>query len=316
SSPLMASQMAISSACIPFSSPNSLPSSKPYPLSRTLARALACGSRSSPSQSHLRQPFLPPKLAHLFLSLFLSPLKPSLPERSVFHSYKELYDMLLCFGSYYGAGLCRMYILSNLLQHRANTPGWLDVKSNNCCTSCSLRWSYRSSCTVNPEYYILLLSFVAFLTLFVDYQTLRTVKFAMIENKTNDNQFRPLLSKIQIDAHVGGVNDLAFSHPNKQLCVITCVIQLKVWDAASGSKQYTFEGHEAPVYSVCPHYKENIQFIFSTTLDGKIKAWLYDNLGSRVDYDNLESFGGYGGPMRSYGRMYDSLYFDDVSIYI
>ena len=26
----------------------------------------------------------------------------------------------------------------------------------------------------------------------------------------------------QIDAHVGSVNDLAFSHPNKQLCVITC----------------------------------------------------------------------------------------------
>jgi len=98
-----------------------------------------------------------------------------------------------------------------------------------------------------------------------------------------------------------------------------------VWDAATGAKQYTFEGHEAPVYSVCPHYKENIQvkcqcfsdcssaappkrkkrkvgcafmivniscsfvfmcqFIFSTAVDGKIKAWLYDNLGSRVDYD-------------------------------
>lgn len=27
------------------------------------------------------------------------------------------------------------------------------------------------------------------------------------------------------------------------------------------------------------------QFIFSTALDGKIKAWLYDNVGSRVDYD-------------------------------
>ena len=26
----------------------------------------------------------------------------------------------------------------------------------------------------------------------------------------------------QIDAHVGAVNDLAFSHPNKQLSVITC----------------------------------------------------------------------------------------------
>ncbi|OAY36934.1 topless-related protein 1 [Manihot esculenta] len=92
---------------------------------------------------------------------------------------------------------------------------------------------------------------------------------------------------LEIDAHVGGVNDLAFSTPHKQLCVITCGDDktIKVWDAGTGSKQYTFEGHEAPVYSVCPHYKENIQFIFSTALDGKIKAWLYDNLGSRVDYE-------------------------------
>lgn len=92
---------------------------------------------------------------------------------------------------------------------------------------------------------------------------------------------------LEIDAHVGGVNDLAFSNPNKQLCVITCGDDktIKVWDAGTGAKQYTFEGHEAPVYSVCPHYKENIQFIFSTALDGKIKAWLYDNMGSRVDYD-------------------------------
>ncbi|KAM7480314.1 hypothetical protein LguiA_028527 [Lonicera macranthoides] len=92
---------------------------------------------------------------------------------------------------------------------------------------------------------------------------------------------------LEIDAHIGGVNDLAFSHPNKQLCVITCGDDktIKVWDAATGARQHIFEGHEAPVYSVCPHYKENIQFIFSTALDGKIKAWLYDNLGSRVDYD-------------------------------
>ncbi|KAL8497190.1 hypothetical protein ACS0TY_020759 [Phlomoides rotata] len=92
---------------------------------------------------------------------------------------------------------------------------------------------------------------------------------------------------LEIDAHVGGVNDLAFSHPHKQLSVITCGDDklIKVWDASTGTKQYSFEGHEAPVYSVCPHHKENIQFIFSTALDGKIKAWLYDNLGSRVDYD-------------------------------
>ncbi|XP_073010395.1 protein TPR3 [Typha latifolia] len=92
---------------------------------------------------------------------------------------------------------------------------------------------------------------------------------------------------LEIDAHAGGVNDIAFAHPNKQLCIITCGDDktIKVWDATNGTKQYTFEGHDAPVYSVCPHYKENIQFIFSTALDGKIKAWLYDNLGSRVDYD-------------------------------
>ncbi|KAL6002294.1 Protein TOPLESS-RELATED PROTEIN 2 [Asimina triloba] len=92
----------------------------------------------------------------------------------------------------------------------------------------------------------------------------------------------------QIDAHNGGVNDIAFAHPNKQLCIITCgddkTIKV-VWDAVIGRRQYIFEGHEAPVYSVCPHYKEAIQFVFSTAIDGKIKAWLYDCLGSRVDYD-------------------------------
>ncbi|KAH7573515.1 hypothetical protein JRO89_XS03G0162800 [Xanthoceras sorbifolium] len=91
---------------------------------------------------------------------------------------------------------------------------------------------------------------------------------------------------LQIDAHVGGVNDLAFSHPNKQLCIVTCGDDklIKVWEL-SGRKLFQFEGHDAPVYSVCPHQKENIQFIFSTAVDGKIKAWLYDNVGSRVDYD-------------------------------
>ncbi|KAL6293086.1 hypothetical protein ACE6H2_001228 [Prunus campanulata] len=95
-----------------------------------------------------------------------------------------------------------------------------------------------------------------------------------------------LRQHLEIDAHIGNVNDLAFSHPNKQLCVITCGDDklIKVWDL-SGRMLFNFEGHEAPVYSICPHQKENIQFIFSTAVDGKIKAWLYDNVGSRVDYD-------------------------------
>ncbi|KAG6397162.1 hypothetical protein SASPL_143327 [Salvia splendens] len=96
-----------------------------------------------------------------------------------------------------------------------------------------------------------------------------------------------LRQHLEIDAHIGGVNDIAFAHPNKQLCIVTCGDDktIKIWDAVAGRRLYTFEGHEAPVYSVCPHYKENIQFIFSTAIDGKIKAWLYDSLGSRVDYD-------------------------------
>ncbi|KAF8412884.1 hypothetical protein HHK36_000856 [Tetracentron sinense] len=96
-----------------------------------------------------------------------------------------------------------------------------------------------------------------------------------------------LRQHLEIDAHIGGVNDIAFAHPNKQLCIVTCGDdkKIKVWDAVAGRRQYVFDGHEAPVYSVCPHYKENIQFIFSTAIDGKIKAWLYDCLGSRVDYD-------------------------------
>ncbi|XP_020537820.1 topless-related protein 4 isoform X2 [Jatropha curcas] len=91
----------------------------------------------------------------------------------------------------------------------------------------------------------------------------------------------------EIEAHVGSVNDLAFSYPNERLSVVTCGDDrvIKVWDPVTGNPKFTFEGHDAPVYSVCPHHKESIQFIFSTATDGKIKAWLYDHGGSRVDYD-------------------------------
>ncbi|XP_044335139.1 protein TPR1 [Triticum aestivum] len=91
---------------------------------------------------------------------------------------------------------------------------------------------------------------------------------------------------VEIEAHSGGVNDIAFSLPNKQLCAVTCGDDklIRVWDM-HGQKIYSFEGHEAPVYSVCPHDIGPVQFIFSTSVDGKIKAWLYDDLGSRVDYD-------------------------------
>lgn len=33
----------------------------------------------------------------------------------------------------------------------------------------------------------------------------------------------------------------------------------QVWDVVSFARNYTFEGHKAPMYYVCPRYKENIQ---------------------------------------------------------
>ncbi|KAL0291040.1 UNVERIFIED_CONTAM: Topless-related protein 1 [Sesamum angustifolium] len=94
--------------------------------------------------------------------------------------------------------------------------------------------------------------------------------------------------KLEIDAHVGSVNDLAFSKPHDKVVLVSCGDDklIQVWDAVTGSKQYTFEGHEAPVYSVCPHVKENVHFLFSISKRGEIKAWLFDNLGSRVTYDS------------------------------
>ncbi|KAF8380486.1 hypothetical protein HHK36_027973 [Tetracentron sinense] len=79
----------------------------------------------------------------------------------------------------------------------------------------------------------------------------------------------------KIDAHIGGVNDLAFSHPNKQLSVITCGDEktIKVWDAANGTKQYIFEA--------CPHIRFN--------KEGKLLAVSANENGIKIlaNADNL-----------------------------
>ncbi|XP_042004368.1 topless-related protein 1-like [Salvia splendens] len=92
--------------------------------------------------------------------------------------------------------------------------------------------------------------------------------------------------KFEIDAHIGSVNDLAFSKPNKMLVIISCGDDklIKVWDAATGAKLYTFEGNKDPVYSLFPGLKRDIHFLFSISISGEIKVWLFDNKGSRVAY--------------------------------
>ncbi|XP_074312655.1 topless-related protein 4-like isoform X2 [Silene latifolia] len=96
-----------------------------------------------------------------------------------------------------------------------------------------------------------------------------------------------LRNHLEIDAHAGNVSDLAFTILDKQLCIITCGDDktIKVWGATSGSKLLTFEGHEAPVHSVCPYHRDNYQFLFSASVDGKIKAWVYDQRDPRADYN-------------------------------
>ncbi|XP_022892695.1 protein TPR3-like isoform X3 [Olea europaea var. sylvestris] len=91
---------------------------------------------------------------------------------------------------------------------------------------------------------------------------------------------------LEIDAHDGSVNDLAFAKPYNKLVAISCGDDklIQVWDTVTGAKQFTFEGHGAPVYSLCPHENENIHFVFSISTSGQMKAWLFDNMGSRITY--------------------------------
>ncbi|KAL4650810.1 hypothetical protein ACB092_01G115100 [Castanea dentata] len=97
--------------------------------------------------------------------------------------------------------------------------------------------------------------------------------------------------KLETDAHVGNVNDLAFTVHHRQLLVITCRSdnKTKVWDVHDGTNVFTIGDCGAAVYSVCPCTKIAFVYIFSTFVDGKMKGWLYDNNNKFVqavfDYD-------------------------------
>lgn len=95
-----------------------------------------------------------------------------------------------------------------------------------------------------------------------------------------------LRNYLEIEAHEGSVNDIAFKNLNYRLYIITCGEDklIKMWDASTGTKKYTFEGHESSVCSVCPHQIGNIQFFFSVATDGKIKVWPYFDRICAADY--------------------------------
>lgn len=59
----------------------------------------------------------------------------------------------------------------------------------------------------------------------------------------------------------------------------------------------------------------NYRFSFQVAID---TATPVDDAGTSGNFmmNGPDAFGGYGGPMRNYGRMYGSLDFDDVSIFV
>ncbi|XLR59997.1 hypothetical protein S83_010669 [Arachis hypogaea] len=95
----------------------------------------------------------------------------------------------------------------------------------------------------------------------------------------------------EIDAHDGSVNDLAFSrqkpHSSVILMLITCGDDRKihVWNADTTALLYTFDGHSAPVCSICPYLKNEVHLLLSTSIDGKMKTWLYHKRGGGGNID-------------------------------
>lgn len=63
----------------------------------------------------------------------------------------------------------------------------------------------------------------------------------------------------------------------------------------------------------CFNSSASFSFVLQVAID---TATPLDEAGTSGNFmmNNVEPYGGYGGPMRSYSRMYGSLDFDDVSI--
>lgn len=64
------------------------------------------------------------------------------------------------------------------------------------------------------------------------------------------------------------------------------LMKVQVWDATTGSKLYTLEGHETAVYSVCPHYRGNVQVRTSflvSQFDSSCNVFLLSNNGYKKE---------------------------------
>ncbi|KAG6523200.1 hypothetical protein ZIOFF_013053 [Zingiber officinale] len=123
-----------------------------------------------------------------------------------------------------------------------------------------------------------------------------------------------LRQHLEIDAHIGSVNDIAFSYPKKTLSIITCgddkaiKVSKTMWFISQKIVQeelYVLNRFRCmmnrcgmiqldrnsihlkamkPLFILVSLFL-SVKFFFSTSTDGKIKAWSYEGLRSRVAYE-------------------------------
>ncbi|KAK4277208.1 hypothetical protein QN277_015234 [Acacia crassicarpa] len=128
------------------------------------------------------------------------------------------------------------------------------------------------------------------------------VQLYIIHRSSSRNGERALgiYQHLEIEAHDGGVNDMAFYLDGRQQLFITCGddTAVKVWDARTGEKLNTLRAHSAPICSICTNQGKvpvgNVEIyvpvIISNSIDGEIKEQLYHHMAEVVDYDTI----GYG----------------------
>ncbi|KAF3326026.1 Topless-related protein 1 [Carex littledalei] len=92
----------------------------------------------------------------------------------------------------------------------------------------------------------------------------------------------------EIDAHKGGLNDIAFSQPIHKMFIVTSGDDgaIRVWSSVSGLLLHTFGAdHSAPVLSICPRSRGFRQYILSASSDGKIKSWRFDKIEPEHEFE-------------------------------
>ncbi|KAI7988920.1 Topless-related protein 2 [Camellia lanceoleosa] len=96
---------------------------------------------------------------------------------------------------------------------------------------------------------------------------------------------------LEIEAHIGSVNDFASTSEQLSIVIGGDDKTIKVWDVVTGANLFTFEGHEAPVFCVCPHVRENFHAFFmwyKPQRGDPSVEWVEKRSIERINYKGLQ----------------------------